>query len=499
MTHNKICVVIKGPSFKEAHEQIAEAQREADLVEIRLDYFTELNETAIKKLKESCTIPIILTLRDSTQGGYYQGTEVSRLEMIRKFAALKPDYLDIESHVSNHFVEEISQNFPKVKLIISYHNFKSTPQDIEAIYKSLLAKKAHLYKIAVTAENTLQALQLLKWLRESNRNVIAVSMGACGQISRILGPIFGNTFTYACLDKNQSTAPGQLTVKELKEQYRYSSINSATAIYGLIGNPIDQSLSHISHNHLFQTYGTDAVYVKMQVQTHELQDFIKLARQLPFKGLSVTIPLKEEVMKYIDYIDSKAKKIGAVNTLHFVEGKIKGYNTDCSGALDALEKEFNVKNKKILIVGAGGSSKAVAYEAHQRGAFVTIVNRDVEKAQRLAESLNSEFAGLHQMNECAKKGYDVLINCTPVPLPIELAYILPKTVIMDIKTKAIDTPLIQEARKKGCTIVYGYRMFVEQAVSQFEIWLKDTINSEKTQQILEKKVRDCVFKDKANN
>jgi 3-dehydroquinate dehydratase/shikimate dehydrogenase len=488
MNENKICVVIKGPSYEEAYHQISKTSAVADIVELRLDYFNNWNLLALKNLKNSFSIPMIFTLRDHSQGGRYCRDENSRLQLIRQCAELEPEYLDIEYHVDPDFIKNISQEHPKIKLIVSYHNFTTTPDDLDALYDSLKISPASLYKIAVTAENTLQALELLLWTKKnSDKNLITISMGSYGQVTRILGPIFGNKFTYACLDESEATAPGQLTTYELRDRFHYYSLNPSTSIYGLIGDPVDQSLSHISHNALFQSCSIDAIYVKMQVHPHEVEDFLKLARQISFKGISVTMPLKEVVMKYLDIIDSQAKAIGAVNTLHFENGEIHGYNTDSLGAVNALEKMFPVKDKSILILGAGGAAKAIAYEASKRGARLTIANRDIHKAQALAKNLNCKAVALEMIDH--KIQYDALINCTPLTQPINPEYLDNVKVLMDIKTKAINTPFIQQAKERKCKIVYGYKMFIEQAIGQYSLWLKEKIPVEKARQVLESSVR----------
>src|SRR5262249_16514603 len=163
----------------------------------------------------------------------------------------------------------------------------------------------------------------------------------------------------------------------------------------------------------------------------------------------------------------------AVNTLLFEEGKIFGFNTDGIGALNAIEKEFPVKDKRIVIIGAGGAAKAIAYEAHRRGGLVTIVNRDAEKALQIAQLLPCIGKGLDYMATCAETGYDVLINCTPSPLPIASEYIIPQAIVMDIKTKPKETAFLKLAREKGCPIIYGYQMFIEQALGQFNLWFKN--------------------------
>lgn len=487
-----ICVVIKGPTFEEAHQQISKAVAYADLVELRLDCFKSLDLAALKILRSHFSIPMIFTLRSQIQGGNYAQSEEQRLADIHRLIELEPEYLDLESHVSACFIAEISSQYPEIKLVLSYHNFIETPEDLERIYQEMQKIPASLYKVAVTAKNCLDALRFVCWAKKSDDKLIAISMGSYGQLSRILGPLMRCPITYAALEEDQKSAPGQLSAKTLIERYHHHSLNLHTALYGLIGDPVDQSISDETHNSLITAYGIDAIYVKIQVNPSELSDFLQLAKQLPFHGLSVTMPLKEQILPFLDDIDPQALDIGAVNTLLFEEGKIFGFNTDGIGALNAIESEYQVKDKRIVIIGAGGATKAIAYEAHRRGGLVTIVNRDEKKAFQVAEGLHCIGKGLDYMATCAETGYDILINCTPSALPIASDYILPQTIVMDITTKPKETAFLKLAMEKDCPIIYGYRMFIEQALGQFNLWFKNHFDIQKSRKILEKKAIDCL-------
>ena len=486
-----ICVVIKGPSFEEAIQQIKEASEDASLVELRLDYFFSLDGTALKKLKALFSIPMIFTLRSFSEGGEYKGSEEDRFLDIDKLGEVNPDYFDLESHVSSSFIQAFSIKYPQIKLIISYHNFVETPLDLEGIYQRMKQIPAFFYKMAVTAQNSLEVLTLLQFAIKSDPKLIAISMGSFGEISRILGPVIGNAITYASLNEEQKVAPGQLSAKTLVERYHYPFLGAHTSIYGLIGDPVSLSISDETHNHLIASFDLEAVYVKMQVKETELASFLTIAKTLPFKGLSVTMPLKEAILCSLDEVDPQAVEIGAVNTLLFQEGKILGFNTDGIGALNAIEKKSSVKGKKIVIVGAGGSAKAIAYEAMSRGGLVTILNRDEQRAAKIAEPLGCFAGGLDQIPKVALEGYDILINCTPVCFPIDFQHILPNAIFMDIKTKPKETEFLKQAQQKGGSIVYGYEMFTQQAAQQFALWFEELISKKQCEMVLESKSVEC--------
>ncbi len=470
-----LCTVIKGPSIKEAKKQIEQASNHCQLVELRLDYFNILDVSLIQELLSLYSIPMIFTLRKANQGGKYNGSEKQRLSTLEQLASLNPAYLDIEHDVSSSLIESICLKYPKIKIILSYHDFDNTPEDLKKIYEDMTQTPAYFYKIAVTAKSSVDALRLISFAKTLNKNIIAISMGLYGEVSRILAPLIGSPINYICLEESLKIAPGQLTSEELIYRYNYPLLTENTSLYGLIGNPVNQSISDDTHNHFMKISKLDAIYVKMIVTAEELPLFLKLAKNL-FLGLSVTMPLKEVILPYLDHIDKQAHLIRAVNTLCFKEGKIYGYNTDGIGALNALEKKEVTANKHILILGAGGAAKAIAYEALCRGAFVTLVNRTLDRAQKIADTLGCQAKSLDEMPSLAKEGYDLLINSTPLAMPIENDAILAKSSVMDIKTKPKETPFLSEARKKNCHITYGYEMFIEQALGQFHIWFKGKMN-----------------------
>lgn len=480
-----ICVVIKGPTYEEAHRQITKALEYAEMVELRLDFFKTIDLAALKELRVAFAIPMIFTLRSKAQGGSYNKDEEDRLQDIQRLLELKPEYLDLENHVSHHLIDEIVEKNPQTKVIISYHNFTHTPERLEKIYQEMRKTKAYYYKIAVQANHSIDVLHLLLLAYESQGKIIAISMGTLGQVSRILGPLVGSPISYATVDDELKTAPGQLTAKILYERYHYYSLNQETALYGLIGDPVETSISDETHNHLFETFGLNAVYVKMQVQSTEVPEFLQLAKKLPFRGLSVTMPLKEFVLPCLDHIDSQAQEIGAVNTLVFKDGKISGYNTDGTGALNAIEQELKVKDRRVIVLGSGGAARAIIYEAIKRDASVIILNRNVDKAKQVAHHFHCVGKGLEDIDFYFEKGYDILINTTPDPMPIDSTYILSKAWVMDIKTQPKETLFLKIALIKNCNVIYGYQMFVEQALGQFQIWFQGLLDLEECRRILE--------------
>ncbi len=460
-----ICIPIIGPTIEAATRQIAQAADLGNVLELRLDLFLDYSGKELQCLLDQITLPVIFTLRKTSHGGYYKGTEEEHLQKMRSLAALKPTYFDLEYDTSLAFVDEIGRDFPEIKRIISYHDYAATPPDLDSVVKEIQNTPGELYKIACTANSILDSMRMLLCIR-THAPLLGMCMGELGAITRILGPRFGSPWSFASLSQDLASAPGQICAQEIQTVYDPTRLSPNCALYGLIGSPVSTSPSQYTHNRAFQDLGLDAIYVKMQVESPELEMFLELAKQVGFRGLSVTMPLKEQMLPYLDTIDAEASAIGSVNTLLIADNKIKGFNTDGKGALDALEAHLKVRDQKVTIVGAGGAARAITYEALRRGAHVSIFNRTTEKALLLAHTYGIQGNGLDTL----QPNYAVLINTTPDPMPIDSTAIHPQSIVMDIKTIPVLSTLLQQAQQKGCTVVYGYEMFLNQALGQFALW-----------------------------
>lgn len=479
-----LCVVIKGPSYDEVRRQLAQVSPYTDIVELRLELFSSLDTDQLKKIRSEFPMPMIFTLRSSSQGGSYKGTENERLQELQKLAGLKPEYLDVEFHVPADIIAAIALENPEVKLIVSHHDFDGTPDDLDALYAAMQKIPAWGYKIAVAAHNALDAMRLMCWAKDIQGNKIILAMGEHGQVTRLLSPVLQCAITYSCLDEGSLGAPGQIPAKLLLERFHFRTLGPQTAVYALIGDAVVQSISDLVHNRFFEAQGIDAVYVKIRLKAEELESFLKFAAQLPFKGFSVTMPLKEAVVACVNELSPEAKIIGAVNTLCRRNEKWEACNTDGKGALNAIEEQFSVKGAHAVIIGAGGAAKAIAYEAYQRGASITVINRHKQRAEQVASIVNGKAAGLEQMQAIAEEGYDLLINATPIDMPIEADAILPGSIVMDVKIKSEDSYFFQAAEKRGCHLIYGYQMFLEQAIGQYLFWFPDRFSAQECRTFL---------------
>jgi 3-dehydroquinate dehydratase/shikimate dehydrogenase len=459
-----ICIPITAKNTKTAILEIKKTNNLADIIELRLDY---IHNPDLKKLIEAAKKSVIVTNRRKEDNGRFKGTEKERLSLLKEAIELGADYIDIEID-ANH--KEITSNKKNSKIIVSYHNFKETPDNIKDISTKLNSTDADIIKIATTANKLTDNLKIIKLIKNSKKPIIALCMGPLGEISRILSTIYGSYLTFASLEKGKESALGQIPAETLKNIYRINNIKPGFKIYGIIGNPISESKGYIIHNALFKKEKLNNIYVRFEV--NNLDEFMKNFSSL-LSGFSVTMPHKQKITAYLDKIDPVAKKIGAVNTVTNKNGKLTGYNTDITGAIKAIKEKTEIKNKNTTIIGAGGAARAIALGILEKGGKLTIINRTAEKAEKLSKELNCSS---RQLKDLKNIKTDILINTTSVGMhpntnqtPVETKYIK-DIVVFDAIYNPKKTKLLKEAGKNNCKIISGIEMFINQAADQFKIW-----------------------------
>ena len=260
-------------------------------------------------------------------------------------------------------------------------------------------------------------------------------------------------------------------------------IKGSTNIVGLIGHPVEHSFSPPMHNAAFKALGMDYAYVAFDVDPSNLKSAIGGAKSLNIKGFNVTIPHKIEVMEFLDEIDPVASLIGAVNTIDFKN--LKGYNTDGIGAVRSIEEVTSIKNKNVIVAGAGGASRAISFYLAKYGAdSITILNRNVERAEKLAGDISDSglIDDIKSDSISAINNYlgdaDILVDTTPIGMhphiddePIATFDNMHEDlVVFDAVYNPNETVLIKEAIKAGAKPVYGIKMLLYQGAESFKIW-----------------------------
>lgn len=447
----------------------------ADFVELRLDCLD--NEPEISELLQGLDRPVILTFRPSEQGGHRNLTREGRETFWRTAPRSESIWWDVEGDLVQHLSPDWSH------VIVSHHDFSGVLSDLQQIYERLAKTPAHVLKIAVQAHDVVDCIpvfQLLDRARREGREVIAIAMGNAGIATRILGPSRGAFLTYGAVDDESATAPGQVNAPKLRTLYHIDQVDNETMICGLIGLPVMHSVSPHIHNAAFAAEGINGVYLPFEVK--DVDSFFKRmvdprTRELNWnlRGLSVTAPHKQSVMKHLDWIEPNAKEIGAVNTVVVENDQLLGYNTDAAGLLEPLLPRLgSLADREVAVIGAGGAARAAIWALQQQKARVTLFARNVDKAQMLAELFNISCESL---SSAKFAGYDLVINATPLgsgehidQSPVTVGQLNGARCIYDLIYNPSETKLLREARQVGCETLGGMEMLVAQARLQFELW-----------------------------
>ena len=487
----RICVPVCVAHVSELAGAIREAVEVADVIELRLDYIAA-NELAdsvgeIRKAIESSTRPVILTLRPAEQGGRREISAQDRLRFTLDLSTAKSGELfrDIELDLAS-MLQAREDLAPSAwdRVICSHHNFTGVPANIDQIYAQMAQTRAHILKLAVHARDATDCLpifHLLNQAKREGREFIGIAMGPAGASTRILGPSRGSYLTYGSFDKEQATAPGQLTASELRNVYRIDQISRDTEIFGIVGSPVQQSLSPYMHNAAFAVAAIDAVYIPFE--TRDVQQFIRRmvhpkTREIDWQlnGLSVTIPHKSAVMPLLDEIDDIAREIGAVNTISVRDDRLVGGNTDAAGFISPLRARWpSLANARCAVIGAGGAARAALWSLGKEGAAVTLFAR----AARKASPVGNDFGvAVCELDGADFSDFDLVVNATPLgaagvsaeATPVTAAQLAGVRLAYDLVYNPIETQFLREAREAGCDTLGGLEMLIAQAIEQFKLW-----------------------------
>ncbi len=474
-----ICVSIARGRHKHVmaeHRHLVE--QGAQLVEIRLDYIRR--QINLKRLLRDRGCPVIATCRRSDDQGKWEGSEESRRMLLRAAIADGVEYVDLEADIAADI-----PRYGKTKRIVSMHNFRDTPENLEEIHARLASLDADIVKLATMANDPHDNVRMLQLVRQSKIPTVGICMGEIGTPSRILAGKFGAPFTYSTFSHERALAPGQLSFRQMHDTYHYDRINAETAVYGVIADPVGHHLGPVVHNAGFRSLNLNAVCVPFRVPREHLASFLRDCDQLDVHGLCVGNPHRESIMHRLKKLDKAADQIQAVNTvvIHPDKGTL-GYNTDYRAAIAGLIKasgvspEHALEGKRALVLGAGSIARAIVYGLKQSSVDVVIATRNLAHAQELART--TDCRAVEWESRYAVK-IDMLVNCTPVgmhpnvdEIPYSGGQLRRNWVVFDAVYNPEQTLLIKEARAKGCKVVTGVDLFVRQAALQFKVFTEQT-------------------------
>ena len=516
MNNGKICISVCAATAAELIAQIKRAEILADVIEIRFDCLSESEfSSALQKVNEiEYKKPFLITFRPKEEGGmrtlkmesdrvaFWENPKINFSHFAR-FIDCEWELLSVVTHNLRFY-----KNTKNSEIIGSIHNFDSPVNNFDnleyifeqmsdlrlrsqiGIFTETIVKREprqiDVIKIAVSTNDitdTISIWKLLERAKSENKQIIPIAMGESGKWTRILGLAHGAFMTYAALDSGKETAPGQISASDLIEVYRAQELDENTEVYGILGSNTSVSMSPYIHNAAFKFHDLNAVFVPLQV--HDLDEFIKRMVKpetreiaLNFKGFSVTIPHKQSIIKHLDFIDETAKKIGAVNTVKIVDGKLHGYNTDADGFIEPLLNSYgDLHGAKVAVLGAGGAARACVHALKESGAEVTIFARDLAKAKNLADNFKSRISNFKAEDENYGE-FDILVNTTPLGMrgkaegetPVLAAQLKGLDLVYDLVYIPFQTRLMNEADAADVPKIGGLAMLVAQAMRQQKIW-----------------------------
>jgi 3-dehydroquinate dehydratase/shikimate dehydrogenase len=486
----RLCVAIFVTDEAQARrDTVLAAERGADMVELRLDTF----DGDACHMADHADMPVILTDRPTWEGGQSTRTDADRVARLFFTSHLAP-FADVELETYRRLKfdhSEVSQ------LILSAHDFTGRPPRLTNLVQELYDSQCDcdVAKIVWTARTIRDNLEAFELLQHQQKPTIALCMGEAGLISRVLAKKFGAYLTFASLDDAGGTAPGQIAVADMKRLYRWDAITPSTKVYGVVGSPVGHSMSPAIHNAAFDAVGHDGIYVPLLVNPgyESFKAFMEsfLAFEgLHLSGLSVTIPHKENALRYLQErganVEPLAERIGAVNTIAIDGGALRGTNTDYAAILDTITAALGIDRaglagKRVAVLGAGGTGRTAVAALASCGATVVVYNRTREKADALAAEFDGKTGKVvaADWDKLCKSCCQVYVNTTSIGMspntdaspfgddPPELSA---DTLVFDAVYNPPVTKLLRQARAAGAKTASGVDMFVKQAAGQFTTW-----------------------------
>ncbi len=478
----RLCLSIAPDSIDEALVLLRRHRRDAELIEVRID---GLRTPDLGRLLKTPRPPLIITNRIAEEGGRFTGPADEEVRLLREAIRLGAEYVDIELRWGARLIRSLQTIAVKTRFIISHHDLDRHTPNIFQIYDKARKIGADVVKIAYPA-NTLRdndrIFELYDRARKDRQALIAIAMGPYGQISRIL-PARSNAFlTYASLNDAGKSAPGQLNARDLTSTFRIQSINRRTAMFGLLGNPVSHSRGIIFHNDVFRKKKLNAVYVN--VLCDDLDHFFDRYMRL-FAGMSVTMPFKDDVIRFLDRVSDESRVLGAVNTIVRKNGRLIGSNTDLPAITTLLKKNISLRGADVTVIGTGATAATMVYAAQSLGGSVTVLGRDAAKARLLSGRYGVSWAPIEELPRLKCK---LLISAIPSVAPTDdgmrkdpgkdvICNLLPDSLfrtgmtIFDASYGPGLTPLLQRAKSSGCGIIRGVDLFTAQARLQSRVFL----------------------------
>jgi 3-dehydroquinate dehydratase/shikimate dehydrogenase len=496
----RLCVAIFVTDEAQARRDMAlAAERGADMVELRVDSLDDVS--VLLRLLESKLLPAIVTCRPTWEGGHSTLSDADRGVVLTTAADAGAEFIDLEWETVRKNPAGVRQAVANRsnaggRLIVSTHKFtKGRPARLFNLLLDVQQSVADIPKIVWRASSIRDNLEAFDLLRHAQKPTIALCMDEPGLISRVLAKKFGAFLTFAALDAASGTAPGQIAVADMKRLYRWDAITPQTKVYGVVGSPVGHSMSPAIHNAAFGAVGHDGVYLPLLVNPgYEIfkafmESFLAFDG-LHLSGLSVTIPHKENALRYLKErgadVEPLAERIGAVNTIAIDGATLRGTNTDYAAILDTITAALGIDRSglagmRVAVLGAGGTGRTAVAALASCGATVVVYNRTRDRADALAAEFDGtpgKVVAAHWDKLCASC-CQVYVNTTSIGMSPDVDSspfgdnpppLSAESLVFDAVYNPPRTKLLRQAEAAGARTVGGVEMFVRQAAAQFTTW-----------------------------
>ena len=486
-----ICLILNAPDIEGAIRQVEENRQYINLAELRVDLLKPSERARAAEVPGRVQIPLILTIRLAEDGGRWGMNSENEAERIHLFLTLLNSapwsFVDLEG---NRPLPEVRRAAEAIgaEVIRSIHDFSdcllSGPVPTLAKLISKLGAEGGIPKVAANCTDSVALLNLARasLATESRDRKILIAMGEYGSPSRILSQRHGSLWTYASTVKSgvAELEMGQLQPRTLEEIYRFREIDSSTPLFAVVGDPIAHSKSPIIHNQWLRNLEMKGTYIP--IRTDNLAATLETCDIWGISGLSVTTPHKGRALSLADFAGSLTKEIGSANTLIKIPGGWKAENTDAEGFLqslkDAIGSEKKLLGRRALIIGSGGSARAVAHALCSIGMKLIILNRGIKKARSLAEKYEAEWAPLDKTAlPKLTSGVFLAVQTTSLGMPPNeridpIPWWNPAgcPFVYDVVYGPSETPFLRRARASGCKTISGLAMLEAQAGLQFRLF-----------------------------
>lgn len=484
-TARNICQVLADAASDVTRRVLTHPEDGVDVFELRIDCLDDDHRRVdvVRDLVGAAVLPVVATCRPKTEGGRFGETDARREELLLAALGAGAAWVDLEWTWLGRD-PGLMDRFPAARVQLSHHHQGPWSSSLEDLFTAMLKTKAGAIKLVARAETFEQAMPLVQLTAHgvrAGRRTSCFGLGAAARISRILATIEGAYFTYVT-DGGAPPVGGMLGLEEAVRTYRLGELPYPVKLLGLLGDPLDHSLSPVMHNRVIQKLGERYLYVPFE--SADPEPIIDFVRSHGVRGLSVTIPHKVRVIPLLDALDSTAHDAGAVNTVVREGSRLVGHNTDLATARSLLDRWGVGPGDSAVVVGAGGAARALMRALADRRVPTTVINRSPEAGRRLA----GEFgATAGEPDDLDPRGFNLLLNATPsgdhlarIPMPLA-----PGASVLDLAYRAGVTPFTARALAAGCRTVDGIEFLARQGARQYSLWTKRALKPDLYTGVLE--------------